>query len=235
MIDFAPWDELLRRYVNEDGRVNYRRWQAESMNELNQWLAGLATLDLTAETDPDLQLALWLNVYNAIVIAQVLKSYPINSIRPKLWGIPNWIAFLWFFSRPTYEIAGKRYSLNQIEHGILRQKFEEPRIHFALVCAAIGCPLLRNEAYWPATVGTQLEQEAGRFIHNPDKVRWDEHTNTLYCSQIFKWYRQDFLKVTSSLPEYINRYLKRDDLAQLEPTLVYLPYNWALNDTFPSI
>ncbi len=200
-IEFAIWDDLLHRYVDDFGRVNYRRWKAESADVLNQWLGTLADVDLNALTDADVRLALWLNAYNAIAISQVLEVYPIESIRPKILGIPNWLAFLDFFTRSTTAIGGKKYSLNQIEHGILRREFAEPRIHFALVCASVGCPLLRREAYFPESVRVQLEADAKRFIRNPDKVRCDAGKKTLYLSKIFDWYGEDFVKAAGYAAE----------------------------------
>lgn len=231
MINFAVWDELLRRYVNSQGGVNYSAWKAESPQAINQWLADIEPLDIRSVSPSDEQLALWINLYNAFTIASVLESYPISSIQPKIFGIPNWLAFLWFFYRPTHNVAGHRYDLNQIENKILRRKFDEPRIHFALVCASNGCPLLRNGAYWSESVRDQLEEDAVRFINNPDKVRYDSQTQTLYCSKIFKWYRSDFLKIAPSIPDYICSYLKTDAPIGSNTPIAYLNYDWDLNKT----
>lgn len=228
-IDFAIWDDLLQRYVDDFGRVNYQRWKDESADVLKEWLGTLAGVDLAAVTDGDARLALWLNAYNAIAIAQVLEVYPIDSIRPKVFGIPNWLAFLDFFTRSTSTIAGKKYSLNQIEHGILRPSFAEPRIHFALVCASVGCPLLRRGAYFPQSVRTQLEADAKRFIHNPDKVRYDAGKKTLYLSKIFQWYGEDFVKAAGSVAGYVGGYLGADAVLGDEWAIVFLPYDWNLN------
>jgi len=229
MINFTIWDKLLRQYVDSQGRVNYSAWKAESPQALNQWLTDIEPQDIHSKSHPDEQLALWINLYNAFTIASVLERYPIASIQPKVFGIPNWIAFLWFFLRPSHKLASLRYSLNQIEHKILRREFDEPRIHFALVCASIGCPLLRNGAYWPESVRSQLEEDAMRFINNPEKVRYDSQSQTLYCSKIFKWYRSDFLKVAPSIPDYIRSYLKTDVTIGSNTAVVYLKYDWSLN------
>ena len=150
-------------------------------------------------------------------------------VQPKLFGIPNWIAFAWFFYRPIHKLGNDYYNLNQIEHKILRRKFNEPRIHFALVCTSVGCPLLRNGAYFPETVRTQLEDDATRFINNPDKVHYDSQTQTLYCSKIFKWYQNDFLNVAPSIPDYIRSYLKTDVPIGANTPIAYLNYDWSLN------
>ena len=228
-IDLRIWDELLQRYVDDLGRVYYRRWKAEGADVLRVWMESLADVDLADFTDADARLALWLNAYNAIAISQVLEVYPIASIRPKVLGIPNWLSFLDFFTRSNTIIGGKKYSLNQIEHAILRPEFAEPRIHFALVCASVGCPLLRRGAYFPESVRTQLEADASRFIHNPDKVRYDAQKKTLYLSKIFKWYEEDFVKAAGSVAEYVGGYLGPEAAVGDGWAIVFLPYDWNLN------
>jgi Protein of unknown function, DUF547 len=233
MLNFKPWDELLRQYVDNQGRVNYQAWKVESRQKLTDWLDEISQIKLKSYGDRDLRLALWLNLYNALTIDRVLSVYPISSIRPTILGIPNWIGFLAFFSRRFYQMDDCRYSLNDIEHGILRREFNEPRLHFALVCASIGCPLLRNEAYLPENVQAQLKNDTERFINNRAKVYYDSSSNTLYCSQIFKWYRQDFLKVAESIPQYIQNYLSTVELPK-ETRLRYLSYDWSLNQVHKS-
>ena len=227
MLSFQPWDELLHQYVDERGLVNYRAWK-QSPQKLTNWLENISSIDPESLT-PDLQLALWLNLYNALTIARVLEKYPIRSILPRFCGVPNWLAFAIFFSRPVYTLARRRYSLSDIEHDILRQKFDEPRIHFALVCASIGCPLLRNEAYVSDRLQIQLEEDARRFINNPDQVFYQPTEQTLYCSKIFKWYEKDFLEVANSIPEYIQTYLSSDILLDTTTPIEYLDYDWSLN------
>jgi hypothetical protein len=238
MFHLDAWNQMLHQYVDAEGRVNYSAWKKESAERLADWLDSLAFTNPQALPDRDHQLAFWLNLYNALVIQQILSKYPIESIQQKILGVPNWLAFLWFFWKPVYSLGDRRYSLNQIEHKVLRSEFKDPRIHFALVCAAIGCPLLRNEAYFPETVQLQLEDDAKRFINNPDKVRYDAETQTLYCSKIFKWYRQDFLAAAPSILDYIRIYIRINDLASSNAlsdslpdsaTVRYLDYDWGLN------
>lgn len=227
MVDYSVWNTLLKEYVNCYGQVDYQRWQRESKQALNQWLDSIANIQLQRLTAEE-RLALLINLYNALVIAQVLNQYPIQSIRPTFLGIPNWLSFLQFFSRPVYQLNDQPVSLNDIEHQMLRQQWQDPRIHFALVCAAIGCPLLRNEAYQPNHIDHQLEADATRFIHNTDKVKYCPESNLLQCSKIFKWYEDDFLKVAASIPAYINQYFSGMIPASI--SIKYLPYDWRLND-----
>ncbi|MEM9267181.1 MAG: DUF547 domain-containing protein, partial [Cyanobacteria bacterium P01_F01_bin.13] len=182
-LDFATWDSLLRNYVDGRGHVAYGRWQQDSLPELEQWLIAMGSVNLQ-RLERAQAIATLLNLYNALTIRQVLHQYPITSIRPKVLGIPNWLAFLRFFTKTVYTLNGESLSLNTIEHDILRQQFLDPRIHFALVCASIGCPLLRSEAYVPDRLTEQLDEDCDRFINNPDKVRYDAVSSTLYCSKI---------------------------------------------------
>ncbi|MBF2064325.1 MAG: DUF547 domain-containing protein [Calothrix sp. C42_A2020_038] len=228
-IDFDLWDTLLKKYVNDQGRVNYLAWKRDEPEVLPNWLSSVATLQAKDNAGASEQLALWINLYNAFTVATILEKYPIESVLPKIFGIPNWLGFLRFFQRQIYVVGGKKYSLAQIENKILREKLQEPRIHFAIVCASIGCPLLRAGAYYPEKVDSQLEDDTRRFINNPEKVRYDAANNILYCSKIFKWYRQDFLKVAPSLPEYIRSYLNIDLLLTASTPVKYLYYDWNLN------
>lgn len=234
MIDFHPWDALLRQYVDERGRVDYQAWQQEKPQAIFEWISSLDKCNINLDERSNLQLALWLNLYNAFTISTILESYPIDSILPKIFGIPNWLAFLLFFSSRKYLFLGRRYSLGEIERDILQKKFQEPRIHFAIVCASLGCPLLRNGAYLPDRVQEQLDEDASRFINNPDKVSYDSESGTVYCSKIFKWYRQDFLKVSPSVQEYIRSYLETDLPLTASTPIRYLYYDWNLNQRISS-
>lgn len=223
-MNFEPWNALLQTYVDDQGRVNYARWKQEQPNAISQWIASLVWLD----PSPDEQLSLWINLYNAFVIEKVLDRYPIGSIQPKILGLPNWIAFFHFFLNRDRTGFNQRFSLAQIENNCLRKPFQDPRIHFAIVCASVGCPLLRAEAYVPHRVQQQLEEDAVRFIQNPEKVQYDVAQNVLRCSKIFKWYRRDF---PGSIPQYISQYRDRDSQQHIpeNAAIRYLEYDWSLN------
>ncbi|MGE5655295.1 MAG: DUF547 domain-containing protein [Actinomycetota bacterium] len=230
MIDFTVWDTLLHQYVDRQGRVDYLAWKNQQPQVLANWLSSLERLDLEPDLTHNQQLAFWINLYNAFTVSTILERYPITSIRPLVFGIPNWLTFLWFFQRRVYRFSNQVYSLGEIEHQKLREQLQEPRIHFAIVCASIGCPLLRNQAYSPEQVNQQLEEDATRFINNPDKVRFDPQTGILFCSKIFKWYRQDFLNVAASIPEYIRSYLKTELPLTATTPIADLDYDWNLNE-----
>ena len=115
-----------------------------------------------------------------------------------------------------------------LEHDLLRPRFGDPRLHFALVCAAVGCPLLRPEAYRAERLEAQLEEDARRFLQHPQKLRFEPASGRLRVSRIFEWYRGDVLAVAPSIPAYVGRY--RPELAlPADVRLHYLPYDWALN------
>jgi hypothetical protein len=225
MLTFAPWDFMLQAYVDDQGLVDYGRWRQESMAMLADWLTELQTVAV-ADLPPEEHLAFWLNLYNALMVQEVLLRYPIDSIRPKMLGIPNWLGLLVFLSRPVYRLNGQFLSLNHIEHRKLRATFADPRIHFALVCASLGCPILRNEAYLPGIVEAQLDTDAQRFLNNPEKVRYDADQDILYCSKIFQWYEADFRVAAPSIAAYIAQY---NPQVSKTATVRYLPYNWSLN------
>lgn len=220
----------MRRHVDDHGRVDYAGWKGADAELLAGWLSRQ-----DAHTGNRQEaLAHWINLYNAFTIQAVLQRYPIASIRPQLLGVPNWLGFLRFFSRREHRLGERPYSLGEIENAILRP-LGDPRIHFAIVCASIGCPLLRNEAYRPEQVEIQLEEDARRFINNPAKVRYDAAAHVLHCSPIFRWYRADFEAVAPSLAAYILPRLATVPTAGLgessrpEPSLRFLPYDWSLN------
>lgn len=227
-LNFNPWDLLLQKYVDDLGRVNYQKWKTENPTALSEWLKEISLIKLSS-LEKHQQLALWINLYNALTIAEVLATYPIKSIRPEFLGLPNWLGLWRFFQRPIYKIDNHSYSLNDIENKILRQQFNEPRIHFALVCASVGCPLLRPGAYIPEKIEEQLKEDAYGFINNPAKVRYDGEKNILYLNPILRWYRADFLKIAPSIPEYIQLYLEGAGFLSASVSIEYVPYDWSLN------
>ena len=217
------WDKLLKKYVDEKGMVNYVGFMQDS-SQLK------AYLKLLSENAPnnnrwskDDQLAYWINAYNAFTVDLVLKHYPVKSIKDigpaiqiPLVNTPWQIKFI--------EINGKEHDLDNIEHNIIRKNFDEPRIHFALVCAAISCPRLRNEAFTGQALEEQLTDQAKVFLSNDSKNRISEEK--IEISKIFKWYGGDFKKGTS-LIELLNQYTDVEIKANAKVS--YMDYDWKLN------
>ncbi len=215
------WDKLLKKYVNHSGLVNYKGLQKDQA-DLNAYLKTLSDNVPQDNWSEDEKKAFWINAYNAFTVSLILKHYPVKSIKDIAGNIYK-INTPWDLKFVT--IGGKKYDLNNIEHSILRKKFNDPRIHFALVCASISCPRLRNEAYTAARLNAQLE-DAGRGFLN-DKSKNKVAADKAEVSKYFSWYKGDFTK-NSSLPDYINKYSQTKINADTK--ICSLDYNWNLNE-----
>lgn len=205
------WDALLQKHVSAQGRVNYKTLLQEK-NTLDEYCKQLSQTKLSKHWTKEEKISFWVNVYNAFTVQLIVENYPISSIT-NLDGGKTWDV-----QRIT--IDGKKYSLNHIEHQILR-KLDEPRIHFLLNCAAKSCPPLYNYAFTPANVNKLLESQTKRFIQSSyNQIK----ENEIHLSMIFKWYETDF----GNLIAFINRYTatKVNEKAKIN----YLPYDWALNE-----
>jgi hypothetical protein len=229
----AAWSALLTRYVSA-GQVDYAAWKRDAEPELAAYLATLSAV-CPARYDgwtPEQRRAFWLNVYNASAVKLVLDHYPLRSLRDLGW-LPN-AAFRRAFI-PMEALGRGTMSLDDIEHRTLRADpaLRDPRIHFALVCAARSCPPLRGEAYRGHDLDAQLGDQGRTFVRDPSKNRWDAATRTLYLSSIFKWFRGDFDAVAPDLPAFVARYLDGEAATAVQSGDVrveFLPYDWALND-----
>lgn len=222
VFDHGPFDALLKRHVAEGGVVDYAGLRGDAA-VLDRYLAGLADARFDG-LGRDEKLALLVNAYNAFTLRLILDHWPVASIR----DIPSserWAARRW-------PLAGRLLSLDQIEHEEIRARFREPRVHFALVCAARGCPPLRREAYVGARLAEQLEDQA-RYIHAHDRwFRWDEATRTAELTELYRWYGGDFEQAAGSVLGFAARYVPgvRDALAAGPPhRLAWIPYDWSLN------
>ncbi len=215
------WDGLLKKYVTEEGAVDYPGFIQDSI-PLN------AYLDILRGSHPnnknwsrEEQIAYWLNAYNAFTVKLIVDNYPTESIKDIKNGIP-FVNTVWDIK--FIEIEGATYDLNNIEHGILRPQFKEPRIHFAANCASISCPRLRNEAYTAEKLEAQLTDQTRYFLSNPVKNKITSDKAQL--SKLFSWYKSDFKK-NGSLEDFINKYSEVQISEKTE--IDYLDYNWNLN------
>ena len=213
---------LLKRNVSAAGNVNYKGFIRDS-TQLNQYLKLLSTHHPDNSWSRNDQLAYWINAYNAYTIQLIIRNYPLKSIKDigSLIKIP-------FVNSPWdikfIRIGSETYDLNNIEHDILRAKFKEPRIHFAIVCASVSCPKLLNQAYEGANINTQLDTQARAFINDPGRNKISANQGQL--SAIFNWFKGDFTK-QGDLVNFINKYskVKLNQNARIS----YLDYNWNLN------
>jgi hypothetical protein len=207
---------LLQAHVAE-GQVNYSKLR-KNQDRLQGLVQQIAVYNLRDASDAERK-AFYLNAYNILVLQQVVKHYPLKSVM----DVPG------FFDKEQHTVAGEKLTLNALEKQKLLTPYQDARIHFALVCAAKSCPPLLNQAYIPAQVEAQLETQAKRTLQHPQFIRVQTAGKEVLVSEIFKWYRQDFLREASSIPAYINRY--RTSTLPQGYSLGYYTYNWALNDS----
>lgn len=224
----APFDSLLRHHVR-DGLVDY-----DAFGRAPQFAAYLATLARTSTDDwPRAErLAFLINAYNAYTIAQVNAHDERRSIRNinKSFGVVG--SGAWGEKMAT--LGGVTYTLDDIEHTLIRPVFKEPRVHFALVCAALGCPPLRAEAYRGDRLDDQLTDQARTFLlRSPAKNRVDVASATVYLSPVFKWYAGDFGGDLAARLRYIASFFPSGTEARLlasgRARIRWTAYDWSLN------
>lgn len=208
------WNELLQKHVSDKGEVNYKGFSNDKVNLYN-YIQTLQNHFPKDTWDRSSKLSYWINAYNAFTVDLILRNYPLESIKDikdpweqRLWNIDN-----------------KWYNLNDIEHQILR-KMEEPRIHFAIVCASVSCPKLQNEAFTASDLETQLTQATMAFLNDPTKNIITE--DDLKLSKIFKWFSKDFKTKDGNIIDFLNQYVSV--LISDDAKKSYLDYNWNLND-----
>ncbi len=230
--DHTPFDNLLKAHV-ADGMVDYGAFARAP--EFPRYLASVAAFD-PAKLSRDEQLAFWINAYNAYTIQLINKHNEKVSIR----NINKSIGFVKAYGPWKEKLAivgGKAYGLDEIEQDIIRPTYKEPRIHFALVCAAMGCPPLRNEAFTGARLEAQLEDQGRVFVtKQPSKNRVDLANKTVYLSPVFIGFRdyiKDFGGSESAVGKYIARYFADGPEKQLLLSGAFKAketfYDWTLN------
>jgi len=228
-VDHTAWDRLLQAHVDPRGLVDYYGFAQNSRFE--EYLQRLARTD-PATLPRTEQLALWINAYNAYTIELINRHGERRSIRNinRTLGL---FARSGPWSQRMATVGGRTYTLDEIEHEIIRPQFEEPRIHFTLVCAAIGCATLRREAYTGARLDAQLDDQARGFLRrSPAKNRVDVQARRVYLSPIFRWYREDFGRDDAEVGRYLARFhdgAERELLLGGAFRIAYTPYDWTLN------
>jgi hypothetical protein len=249
---YSDYEAALRDYVDADGLVDYKKLKARRAG-LDAFASALSTIDpkVFAKWSRDDRVALWLNAYNTFTLKAIIDHYPIASLKGWTWrrrknsirSIPG----VW--SKLTFRIMGRDMTLDDIEHETLRKDFDEPRIHFALVCASMSCPRLRREAYVGKRLDAQLDEQARHFFSLRGNFRIDRERGRVYLSSIFRWYGSDFVKkhgtdedfrrhasferavLNFALPhlaEADKRYLLKERYS-----ISYTTYDWSLNEQPP--
>jgi hypothetical protein len=230
-ISHAVWNKLLARHVDSAGNVDYAGWlaAADDLRQLDEYVGQLSRADLRSVSNRDAQKAFWINTYNALTIKGILSQYSKASDQkhvPQIGSENNRRDF-------SIRIADRNYTLGQIEHDILR-KLKEPRIHFAIVCGARGCPRLLNEAYSADRFEDQLTRNTKAFFAEPSKFQLDTASQELRLSPIIKWYEDDFGATPAARLKMITPWLPdsnmRNQVQRGELKVKYLEYDENLND-----
>lgn len=206
-------NKILQKHVSKNGNVNYKAIKA-NWDELRQYISTLGVNLPTEDWSKNEKLAYWINAYNAMTIDLILRHYPIKSIK----DIKNpWKQRYW-------QLGEKWYNLDEIEHQILR-KMNEPRIHFAIVCASYSCPKLQNSAFEATNLEEQLTQATKEFLEDPERNSISK--NQLELSKIFQWFGKDF-KQNGTLIDFLDQYtaVNISDKAKIN----FKDYSWDLNE-----
>lgn len=211
---FTKADVFFDTYIKA-GKVDYR-----SLKSHPQELEGLLLLAKKvsiSKNNASVFQAFWINTYNLLVIKGVVDHYPLNSP----------LDVDGFFDKIAYEVGGMNITLNELEHQLLRENFpDEPRFHFVLVCAGLGCPPITDKAYLPTSLEAQLEAQTSKAMNDPNFIRNTD--DRVMVSQIFEWYAADFSRNGNGLIDFINRY--RDPDLSADAKIGFYPYDWKLND-----
>lgn len=247
----ADWATVLREHVDDSGRVDYRRLQA-APEALERYYARLAAS--SPDRDPNRfpsradRLAYWINGYNAAVMVSVLRAYPISSVEDlapgwHLFFLPD-LAGFFYLRQPVF--GGEAIDLHGVENDIVRERFADPRIHFALNCASRGCPRLPREPFRAEALNAQLDREARRFFAEARNLEIDDAARVIHLSPILDWYQDDFLswlahrgETDPQLLDYVAQYVDAATGARLRGAgrgyaIRFRDYDWALNDAASS-
>lgn len=240
----AAWDALLRQHVvlAADGNASTLRYaairlQRDALKACLDRLSAVTASTYEAWTRAQ-QLAFLVNAYNAFTVELVLSRYPdLESIK----DLGSLLQSPW--KKRFFTLLGKERSLDDVEHGLIRAPgvFDDPRIHVAVVCASIGCPMLRNEAWVAERLDAQFDDSLRRFLSDRTRNRFDPATGTLSVSRIFDWYRKDFEQGHRGIASLQDLFARHAEALASTPTaqsdiragryrLAFLAYDWALND-----
>ena len=231
--DYGAWNQLLERYYDPTKGMDYKALKARDKTALDQLKRQLATVDVGSLSKDD-QLAYWINLYNVNVVGTVVDNYPVDSIRD-ISTDP--IVRLNVFKKDTVATKAGRISLNDVENDKIRAAFKDPRIHFAINCAAASCPPIRPEAYVGNRVDAQLDDQTRKFLNGPHGVRLTRKGDTLRVTttKIMDWFGEDFDKWGGGRLPFLRKYLTPERQKTLAAAggkveLEYQDYSWDLND-----
>lgn len=207
------WNSLLQKHVSSQGNVNYKGFKADE-SKLKIYFQSLSDNTPQDSWTKAEKLAYWINAYNAFTVKLIIDRYPVKSIKD--------ISSPW--NQRFIKLGDKTYSLNDIEHKILR-KMDEPRIHFGIVCASVSCPKLQNTAFESSKIEVQLSNATKEFLADPARNNLSQ--NSIRISKIFKWFAKDFKK-GGSLIDFLNKY--SEITISQNASKRYKNYDWNLNE-----
>jgi hypothetical protein len=226
--------QILQDNVS-NGLVKYSKIKDDG--RLDKYIEQLENTNPQKIVNEKNRLAFWINVYNAFTLKFIIDEYPMESINDLYWGglYLGSLLGITIWDEEKIVINGTELSLNNIEHDIIRKKFNEERIHFALVCASISCPPLHNEAYEGYKLDRQLCGQAKLFFNDVTKNKFATKTRTAYLSKILSWYENDFGENEQEILNYVAQFINKDIAEDIKTNLSkwnikYLPYNWDLNE-----
>jgi len=213
--------ELLNDHVKSNG-VNYKGIKKD-YKKLTHYLRDLEKVSSEKfETwSEEEQLSYLINLYNAATLDLVIQHYPIKSFKDEAGGENG----PWKYR--FVKALGKTYTLDEIEHSLIRANYDEPRIHFAVNCASEGCPTLRNEAFTASHLDDQLQEQAENFLNDSSKNHYKN--GTLYLSSIFDWFKQDFIDDKGSVEQFVTPFFS-EKIQKGKTPIKYTNYSWKLNE-----
>lgn len=228
--NIALLDAVLQKHVR-NGKVDYK--QLKNDKRLDRYISFVSTANPDKLPSKNAQLAFWINAYNAWTLKIVCDHYPVRSIMELAVQKDGKSVSPW--DQPLVKVNNKTMTLNDIEHTIIRPTFKDARIHFALVCAAQSCPILRSEAYTEQKLNRQLDEQAQIFLHDTAKNSFNAGAHIASLSQLFSWYADDFGGKGKALLQYLAPYVPRDISAQLQTnghnwSIQFKEYSWDLNE-----
>ena len=206
---------FLKKYVDANNKVNYQELKGNS-DMLNLILDYAAKINLKTESK-DTCKAFWINIYNLLVIKNIVDNYPIKSTM----DIPG------FFNESDFLVANQRLTLDDIEHTFLREIFQDPGIHFVLVSGSNGGVQIQDHAFMPKDIDAQIKAEATKYINNKDVIRIDKKDKVVELPKIFEWYTKDFVTYYTNEIDFLNIFLDKK-IDKDYKTIVY-EYDWTLN------
>jgi len=235
VFDHRDFDAILRERVDDAGRVDYAGLKA-NREGLDAYVGRLAKVSPKSHPGQFLseqeKLAYWINAYNALTLKGVIGAYPTKSVKD--------IKYLsGFFNRTWFMVGGESYTLNNIEHDVIRKEFKEPRIHAAINCASIGCPRLERQAFFAEGLEERLEAAMRTFLNESRNATVNASAKTVTLSKIFDWFESDFTEWyiakynvdDAHILDYVALYLgENENRLDSSWKVKYHAYDWALND-----